>query len=77
MNPLTFAEHAALGNAIREARKAFLSPRVFDSARRTSMEHQALLEAIRALDRLRDAMDRVATGQYRNREGVTRLYFGM
>lgn len=77
MRDLTFDEHAALGNAIREARKALLSPRVFDSARRRSKEHEALLEAIRALDRLRVAMDRVATGQYRNREGVTRLYFGM
>lgn len=77
MTPLTFEEHAAFGKAIREARKALLAPRVFDSARRRSKEHEALLEAIRALDRLRFEMDRVATGQYRTREGVTRLYFGV
>lgn len=77
MKPLTFDEHAALGNAIREARKVFLSPRVFDSARKYSKEHQALLEAIRALDRLRVAMDRVAVWQFPGREGVTRLYYGI
>ena len=77
MTPLTFEEHAAFGNAIREARKALLGPRVFDSARRSSKEHQALLEAIRALDRLRFEMDRVATGMYRSRDGVINLYYGV
>ena len=50
---------------------------MFDSARRSSKEHQALLEAIRALDRLRFEMDRVATGMYRSRDGVINLYYGV
>lgn len=74
---MTLEQHRELGERIKEFREILMQPHVMNVGTKASRECRATSNALKHIDRMKNALDSVVCRDFPECKDATKIYYGM